>query len=112
MIWDGKDRRKNNRETQVLTKAILTANANFTGYHKDMEYLKKGQDDIKAEGKLHTQEIKSLNTQVAGILPQVKNNRNGVKDNRVWIRSIVIIVGGGILIALVSLIPKLLAEIK
>lgn len=62
-MWDGKtERRKKNRETAVLTKAILTANANFTGYHKDIGYLKDGIDEIKADGRLHTQEIKQLHT--------------------------------------------------
>jgi len=59
-MWDGKERRKNNRDTANLTKAILTANANFTGYHKDISYLKDGIDRIEGNVKTHTQEFKEL----------------------------------------------------
>jgi len=117
-MWDGKERRKNNRDTQDLTKAILTANANFTGYHKDIKYLKEGIDTIKTDVKEHCQELKDLNNKVDtlpcnGHLEKIKGLGKTVDWNKKWIYGIVITIGlGGILTSLFLWGPRLLAAIK
>lgn len=101
-MWDGRERRKNNRDTQVLTKAILTANANFTGYHKDINYLKEGIDEIKTNAKDHTKEMKELTAKVAdlpcnGQIEKIK----GLKGRVDWLYfAFVIVVVVGIVLGL------------
>ena len=117
-MWDGKDRRKNNRDTADLTKAITACNANLTGFNTNIDYLKLGQDEIKKDVKLHTKELKELNSKVDtlpcnGHIAKIDGLKTSVSLNSKWIYGIVITVGlSGIGAALVLWGPKLLASVN